>query len=203
MPWECPTCGAVALADDAPCSACGVAKTAWTVVVDRTRTLQVTARSFRVYRGDGTDPVPADVGYDAVALLEATRATSVPKDTLRQLAADGQLPPSAWVLFAVLKNKGQPADVTLEAMFAAQPSVEHVVASEPGPAGDPRGFARYLCTHGEGELDPAAFPGLCLVDLGEDTPERLAPTVEVSALGKPPVELPVSDRVMRRFRFSA
>lgn len=192
MPWRCGACG-VEVADDgcAACPSCAAVKGAWTLFAAQTRRFVVGTKKVVVLRGDDPTPRAADDPARAAdAPVAATRAVSLPKPVARDLAARGLLPASRDLLLVRVTARGAAArTVTLVADFAARESEEH--ALEPHAEVDGEGVVDVpiVLVHGEGDLAGIDFPGLHVVDVTEDAGHAVR--VEVSALRRPPVRLPL------------
>ncbi|MBX3466130.1 MAG: hypothetical protein KF878_04415 [Planctomycetes bacterium] len=192
MPWRCGACG-VEVADDgcAACPSCAAVKGAWTLFAAQTRRFVVGTKKVVVLRGDDPTPRAADDPARAAdAPVSATRAVSLPKPVARDLAARGLLPASRDLLLVRVTARGAAArTVTLVADFAARESEEH--ALEPHAEADGEGVVDVpiVLVHGEGDLAGIHFPGVHVVDVTEDAGHAVR--VEVSALRRPPVRLPL------------
>lgn len=182
MPWACSHCKAQNT-DDAALCGCGAAKTTWTVLADRTRTLSVARKRVTLERGaDTRTRAPGDPALSATTLVAATRLAPVDTARAAEMAARGLLPATSQLLFVGLEGPGAArADVTLEVLFSTRPSEERVL---PGPV-PADGYVRVLFVSGPG-AEGLAFPDVHVVDVTEaEADDGHAPTVEVSALGRP------------------
>lgn len=182
MSWTCAACEQKVLGTGT-CPTCGAMKTSWTVVADHTRTLSVARKAVTLLRGaDGVPRPPGDPALAAVRLEPAPAVPALSRADAADVAAQGLLPATADTLFIALRGAGKGrVRVTLELLFSARPSME-VELQGPVPAD---GHVKVLFVHGPAGAGAPAFEGVHVVDAGEDTPDGVAPTVEVSALGCP------------------
>lgn len=193
MPWTCVACETVVSDDEMVCPQCEVAKTHWTMQVDKTRTFRLSARKLTCYRGDGSQPQPA--GEAGEVVYTKTRAAVVlDKELARELSAAGQLPATRDLLFVRLTPRGyEDLSVTLTINFAQADEVEHTAEqslSAEELVNEAGWFHNVYCfVYGEGDASEIQFPGVYVVDVGEDTERGFAPTLEVRGLRKPPQEL--------------
>lgn len=197
--WSCSHCRAENT-DDAALCACGAAKTTWTIVAGRTRTISVVRKRFTLERGtDSRARAPDDPALARTRLVAVTTMTPMAKAAARELAVAGALPPSSSLLFVGLEGPGSSkADVTLEVLYQGRPS-EDVRIPGPVPAD---GYVRVLLVFGPGERP--TFPDLHVVDVTEvEAPDGWAPTLEVSALGRPAQAVGLARAAPRAFYFSA
>ncbi len=207
MPWTCSACGASASDDRAACPACGAQKTAWTAVVNRTRTMRVSRRSFSLRAG--LDPASRPVGDPAHADPETAPATAAPaldRDHVEHLRACGHAPAPADLLYVAVTPAGAPRlDVVVEPLFAGRPGEEVPVPTTlpPGLPRDATLLVPLLLVRGDGDpIAPDAFPGLAVVETGEDGEPGHAPALEVEAVGKPRQEVALVARDLEPFPFS-
>ncbi len=187
MPWSC-GCGVSQADDVGACLACGEVKAAWTVVVERTRTLRVkTTRRLEVFLGVGAAPLALDAPHDLDALAPAAAVPATPVEAARALLAAGQRPAPEAVVFARVAGDAPPV-VALEVLTGGRPTTEHE-APAAGRDGTGRHVAPCLFVFGPpSPADDLAFPGLTVVDVTDDAGH--APAVEFSAAGRT-VGLPV------------
>lgn len=200
MPWNCKRCGAADLNDTVPgCPECHQAKTAWTLVVDQTRTLTISRKSFVLERGDGSSSAPA--AATPVALSAATSITVLPTSELLAIAERGHVPPSAQVVFVTLHPR-RSTDLTVELtpVYAGQPAQPLSFTDVALPGSEGVYHAPFVFTFGSDSLEGLTFPDLTIVDITEG--DGFAPSVEFRALNKRAQELPVSATKLRRFAFS-
>ncbi|MCO5170728.1 MAG: hypothetical protein M9894_30745 [Planctomycetes bacterium] len=200
MPWDCTTCGSVAVLDDEPvCPGCGGAKAAWTMHADRTRTFRTARREkLELLRGGAHAPVEQAAGYpDDVALAPARAAVSLDKASARSLAARGLLPAPAHVLVARLhprpgQDPGLQTTVLFEAQEVAPEDHPREPLTEPGALD-----AWFVLVHGPEPADDLAFPGLTVLDVTEAALEAgHAPQVGVAGLGGRRKDLPIEPLVL-------
>ncbi|MGE0708940.1 MAG: hypothetical protein AB7N76_23730 [Planctomycetota bacterium] len=181
MPWPCKSCGQ-RIVDDAvhSCPACGWKKPDWTLQGDQTRSFAIAGgKKVLLLRGPREGLTPAE---EAVVL---------PKERARALAAAGRQPAGQDVLTVrLIPRKAADLEVLLELCFEAREVEEQHHTPEGEPDAEGQVDLRVLFVAGEGELAPDAFPGLVVIDLGEDTARGWAPAVEVSALKKKAQRLP-------------
>lgn len=206
MPWTCTTCGCEVTDDASSCPTCAVVKTTWTVAFDQTRSLVIARKKFSCLKGDcGRSYQPDHPLQEGVELSEAKAAVATSKARLRAIQEAGELPPTANVLFVALHPAGaRQVQVTVEVMFAGMPSVEHVVTVETPadlPQGDPF-YATFLFVYGPEDVSDVTFDGLHILDVSEEGETGFAPTVEVSAFGRTPVELPLAPQPTKEYAFS-
>lgn len=205
MPWDCKGCGATVADDDvAQCPSCEQQKTAWTIVHDLTRTLVVARKKFVLQRGDGTRSLPtSDPQNASVALSVAEQITVLTKTEVQDMAAGDLQPASSHVVFVSLyPQKSRDLGVTLEVLFAGQPSEELSFPKQAEGEVPDVDYVKFLFVYGPEQLEGVSFPDIHIVDLSEDGEEGYAPTVEFTALGKKAQELPVSAVKLRPFAFS-
>ena len=183
--------------DDGVCPRCEAAKTSWTLVADKTRTLQVSGRKLLVLRGVGAAPVAKAEAEDPPAeLVPADHARVLAKDAARELIAADQAPAPRDVLTVrLLPKKHKDLTVRLTVEFETDEEAEHEVPYEGPPLEEGAVHdVRLLFVHGPGDVEGIAFSGLTVIDLTEeDAAEGFAPTVEVAALKKRPKALPVRE----------
>lgn len=193
MPWTCVACETVVSDDELVCPQCEVAKTHWTMQVDKTRTFRLSARKLACYRGDGSQPTPAGEPGEVV-YSKTSLAIVLEKAAARELSAAGQQPATRDLLFVRLTPRGyEDLRVTLTLNFAQQDELEHL-AEQSQPAQElvnEQGWFHvvYCFVYGDGDASEIQFPGIHVVDVGEDTERGFAPTLEVRGLRKPPQEL--------------
>ena len=200
MPWDCKSCGTSDLKDsESACPECQRVKTAWTLVVDRTRTLTVSRKKFVLQKGNGTRPEPA--GQSQVTLSGATKITVLSKSDLRTYSEDGNVPPSAYVVFATLYPR-RSTDLTVELalIYGAQATESQGYPDAASLETEGVHYAQFVFTYGQGDVSDVSFPDITIVDLSEG--DGFAPSVEFSALGKKAQELPTTATKLRRFAFS-
>jgi hypothetical protein len=164
----------------------------------------VTKKKFVLLRGsDATARAPDDPRSAAVTLVPATEAVALDAATVRAFADQGLLPPTAHTLFVALYAGGQKdLGVTVEVFFDGRPS-EEVTAPRQAAPGDPSPvYTKLLLVRGAGDLAGVAFPDVTIIDVTEEGEPGFAPTIEVAALGKPAVALPVTGAARRVFAFS-
>ncbi len=187
MPWTCPSC-AVDLTDDlARCPTCGAVKEAWTLLADRTRTLQVSRGRSRLEarRGVGEQPVRSGDAVPAQDTVPAEVCPVLPKAALLALLARGLLPAPAQRLIARVWPRKQDRTVTLVVDLAARELLQH---EAPGPEGElgAEGWFEvpFVCAYGPEDLSRVQAPGLHLVDVSDDTERGFADEVELHAVKK-------------------
>lgn len=185
MPWTCSACSVeVARDDEAVCPQCGEKKASWTLVADRTRTLQVTTRRSPLYTGESAAPVAREAGYAAAALVEAKALVAIEAPLVRRLAGAGLLPPPDCLL-VVRVPAGKTSTITLVPEFERREMTEQAFA-------DRAEDARFLLTFG-GALAPEHVPeGVAAIDVGEPTARGWAPALGVTAVVRKKTSLPVT-----------
>jgi len=202
VPWSCPSCAHQVELDESTCPACGAAKSAWTIIKDRTRTMVVPGRKrFVLRRGESRRSAPA--GEATLVLVEAEEAIVLDEEQARRIAERGHVPAPADLLFVGLyPGKRSDLSVTVEALYETQ-------------AGEPLEVPR---ERAEGEPDPVLvafvfldtaevpadleFPDVQIVAIGEENEAGFAPSVEFSALGKDAQEVPAVRKPLPKFAFS-
>ncbi len=202
MPWECKGCQAVVSTDTTTtCPACGAKKVAWSMQAQRTRAFVVQSKRFDLLRGVGARPLaPGDPAAEAVRTVPTEVAWALPKAEARRLQAQGLLPPPRHVLFVRLHPRKHPdLTVALSVLLAAGEAADHALVPEGAdPAADAVDVPVVL-VFGQGDLDPAAFPGLHVVDVTEpEAQDGHAPELEVSALRRPARRVRVSAGIVPR-----
>lgn len=190
MPWTCESCSH-AVEDDSvqTCPSCHVSKSAWTLHGGQTRQIVIGLSRFACLRGQDAAPsaAPAPL-YPPESLVETTEARVVPKAAAIALWNAGKRPASLDLLVVRLFPREAMGQVTLNIEHAAQPRAERKFAVLEPPYTD----VPFLFVAGPEEL-PAdlGFPGVRVIDITEDGAPGWAPTVEVTALKRPAVELTV------------
>jgi hypothetical protein len=200
MSWDCKSCGAAGVSDNLnTCPECARVKTAWTLVVDRTRTLTISRKKFVLQRGDGSRSGPAS--ESPVTLYAAEKITVFTKQELRALADQGHVPASAYVVFVTLYPR-QTTDLTVElaVLYENQASEQLSFPDAATPGGEDVHYAQFVFAYGDGDLEGIEFPDMTVVDLSEL--DGFAPSVEFSALGKKEQELPTTATKLRQYAFS-
>lgn len=197
MPWECGDCRTLVQADDDACPSCAAPKTSWTMVRDATRTFVLGGKRFEVLRGASSETwPPGDPRHEAEALAAAQVAPVLTRAAAAAVAARGHLPAARDLLRVRLHPKGHTdLTVTLGVNYEGLEADDRALSppDEPAPRADGAVDVLVLLVFGDGHGDvpDPSFPGVHVVDVGEEGAARgFAPAVEVSALGKPPRELP-------------
>ncbi len=204
MPWQCKQC-ATDVTDDvtSTCPSCGTAKTAWTLVQDRTRTMVVTTRrKLEPMRSDDAAArTPRAAPYDAAPWALTDVVAAMPKGRARALLAQGLLPAPADLLTVRAPTKAGGATVRVTVLpEAARARDVDLAASAPG--GDGFVDARVLPVFGalDDDVGDIVVPGVLTLDVSDETDRGHAPTLEVSIAGKSPrrvrVEAPGIVRVL-------
>lgn len=192
MPWNCERCGAdVAADDEATCPTCQAPKAAWTLVAEKTRHFVVSGKKLVVLRGqDATARAADDPARASDEWTPAARAVSLPKAAARELVARGLLPASRDLLLVRLLAKGA-KDLTITLVIDRAQHEPEEVQFEPFDPPDDAGATQVpvLLVHGADDPEVIEFDGVRVVDVTEDDGHALE--VEVSALKKPPVRLPI------------
>lgn len=189
MPWTCPTCAADLFDDVDTCPSCGVGKSSWTLQADKTRALQIGARTKLVaLRGTGREPLPRDDPGNAGFETEvADHCLVLPKARLESLVAAGQLPAPAERLVIRVTPRKDDREVLFNVEFAHGDLGEHELEG-PSELVEQRFDLQVVCVFGPEEL-ALELPGITVIDLSEESETGYAPSVEVEAVKKT-VELP-------------
>lgn len=195
MPWECTTCR-VALTDDAArCPTCGESKSAWTVNVNRTRTLVITQRKkLECLRGRASPTLQGTPAHVGIAWRPTERAAVLTKAAARALVAEGRLPdPRDLLCLRLHPEKQRRWDLKLTTNCEGRPAAEVTLEFEADPARleEARCFdVLVLCVHGADDGPAVELPAPILtLDVTDDTPLGHAPTLDVSALRQKPVRV--------------
>lgn len=199
MPWKCSNDHLIPLDDLQICPECGQAKTAWSVVLDQTRTLVLAKRKkLECRRGQSvatSDGAPnLHVG---VSWHPTEEAAVLSKAAARERMDRGLLPDANDILCVRMHppKKAKRWGLSLAVNFEKKAILEHAFEfeQEPDRLGDEGYFAaHFVCVHGPEEAGDLAFPFVHVLDVTDATELGHAPqlTVEGVRLGKPiPIRL--------------
>jgi Putative peptidoglycan binding domain len=195
MPWDCKQCNLAVELDDTPCPGCGRTKDSWTMVAGATRTFTISKKRLELLCGERADALPcSDPAHADEPLRPASVARVTPRDVARRIAARGHMPPSRDVLTVrLVPKRHKDLTVTLAVNYETEEVAELPFPHDGSPVDSLQPVdVRFLFVSGGPPApdDEVEFPGLRVVDLSEETPDGFAPSIEVSALKKPPRRLP-------------
>ena len=202
MPWTC-QCPLELNDDVSTCATCGASKSSWTLNIDQTRVLKISASLTRLeaHRGLGADNLAADdpgnVGFET----EQTAVCPVlPKARLLALLERGELPAPAHRLVGRVWPRKRDRTVTLTVDLAWAEAPEHEVDGEDLELSAQGSFdVVYVCVHGPEDTSTVELPGTRLIDVSDDTATGFAEGLELEAVGKT-VELTTEEVGVPRVR---
>ena len=120
-----------------------------------------------------------------------------------ELHEDGLLPSPEDVLFLkISRGKRTKVKVELEVIYPSKPSEEQEFSVKAKPKDPPTSLVKLLLAHGDESLEGVEFPGVQVIDVTDsEDDETYAASIEIAALGKDPVAIPLESG--SDFEFSA
>lgn len=195
MPWTCESCKTLVPTDDVvACPGCGRTKEAWSFVAARTRAMVVSTKKFDLMTGVDADPLPpGDGAWKDLDVVPAEVARAMRRSEARDLAERGFMPPPDRLLVVLLVPKGA-KDLTVKVAveFETREVEEVELPRTADPAPDVFDVPLLLVAGADDGHELPSFQGVHVLDVTEDTELGHAPTLEVTALKRPPRRVPIA-----------